>query len=102
MKIQLKLTPKEEYIYEERRTWIGRLLLKPRVVSSPAAVEPKYTPAVIDPTKVDFAFIDDDGDINIRYAGSEDYYAFKYDEDVFDRICEEVGKKTSKLRGFSK
>lgn len=32
MRVHLKLTPKEEYILEERRTWLGRLLRKPRIV----------------------------------------------------------------------
>lgn len=63
---------------------------------------PLYTPAIIDETKLDFAFIDEDGDINIRYAGSGEYYAIKNTQGLFDTINSAINNKTHKIRGLGK
>jgi hypothetical protein len=63
--------------------------------------KPIYTPAVIDETKIGFAFIDDDGDVNIRMRDDDTYYSAKNIDNLFDRICDMVNNRRLKIKGFS-
>lgn len=88
MKVELKVSAKVEEVKGAPKR--GR----------PKKQEPIYTPAVIDASRIDFAFIDEDGDINIRFAGTEEYYAIKYSESLFSDICFIVGEKVPKIKGL--
>ncbi len=68
----------------------------------PKKCAPMYTPAVIDASRIDFAFVDEEGDINIRYVGTEEYYAIQHSEGLFDKICDIVDNKFPKVKGLSK
>ncbi len=88
MKVELKVSAKVEEVKGAPKR--GR----------PKKREPMYTPAVIDASRIDFAFIDEEGDINIRFAGTDEYYAIKYSDTLFDSICSIVGDKVPKVKGL--
>lgn len=70
--------------------------------SKPKNVKPIYTPAIIASSKIDFAFKDEDGDITVKYAGTDEYYAIQDTGDILDTIEEIIESKPSKTRGFGK
>ena len=59
-----------------------------------------YTPIIIDLAKIDFSFVDDEGDLNIRYIGEGDYCALKYSKQLFDAINNTIENKALKIQGF--
>lgn len=93
----LRVTQRVEF---KRQSIIDRILRRRPEVISPAEEEVTYTPTIIDINKIDFSFIDDEGDINIRYTGEGEYYALEYDEDLFDAINKAVDRKSMKIVGF--
>jgi hypothetical protein len=70
--------------------------------AKPKNVKPIYTPAIIASSKIDFAFKDEDGDITVKYAGTDEYYAIQDTGDILDTIEEIIESKPSKTRGFGK
>lgn len=90
MKVNLRVTPKDVAVEGPPKR--GR----------PKKKEPIYTPAVVDATKIDFAFIDENGDINIRFAGTDDYYAIQNTDNLFDDIVKIVEGKSHRIRGLGK
>lgn len=70
--------------------------------AKPKNVKPIYTPAVIASSKIDFAYKDEDGDITVKYAGTDEYYAIEDTGGVLDAIEEIIESKPSKTRGFGK
>ena len=70
--------------------------------SKPKNVKPIYTPAIIASSKIDFAFKDEDGDITVKYAGTDEYYAIQDTGDILDTIEGIIESKPSKTRGFGK
>lgn len=70
--------------------------------AKPKNVKPIYTPAIIASSKIDFAFKDEDGDITVKYAGTDEYYAIQDTGDVLDTIEKIIESQPSKTRGFGK
>lgn len=70
--------------------------------AKPKNVRPIYTPAVIASSKIDFAYKDEDGDITVKYAGTDEYYAIQDTGDILDTIEGIIESKPSKTRGFGK
>lgn len=70
--------------------------------AKPKNAKPIYTPAIIASSKIDFAFKDEDGDITVKYAGTDEYYAIQDTGDILDTIEEIIESKPSKTRGFGK
>lgn len=68
----------------------------------PKNVKPIYTPAVIASSKIDFAYKDEDGDITVKYAGTDEYYAIEDTGGVLDAIEEIVESRVTKTKGFGK
>ena len=97
MKAQLRVTPRPEF---KRQSFIDRILHKAPEMIEPLPTKRLYTPTIIDLTKIDFSFVDDEGDINIRYMGEGEYYALKYSRLLFDAINKAIEGKTPKVRGF--
>ena len=64
--------------------------------------KPIYTPAVIDDARIDFAFVDEDGDINIRIKDDSGLYIIRNTDNLFDRICDIVDNRHPKVRGLGK
>ena len=70
--------------------------------AKPKKTQPIYTPAVIASSKIDFAYKDEDGDITVKYAGTDEYYAIQDTGDVLNVIEEIIESKVSKTKGFGK
>lgn len=62
--------------------------------------KPVYTPAVIASSKIDFAYIDEDGDVTVKYAGTEEYYAIQNKEGLLDELNKIVENKFTAVKGF--
>jgi|WetSurSiteA1Bulk_404760.scaffolds.fasta_scaffold362996_1 hypothetical protein len=97
MKAQLRVTPRPEF---KKQSFIERILRKAPEMVEPLPTKRLYTPIIIDITKIDFSFVDDEGDINIRYTGECEYYALKYSKNLFDAINKAVDEKYPKVTGF--
>lgn len=70
--------------------------------AKPKNVKPIYTPAVIASSKIDFAYKDEDGDITVKYAGTDEYYAIEDTGGVLDAIEEIIESRVIKTKGFGK
>lgn len=70
--------------------------------TKPKKVEPIYTPAVIASSKIDFAYKDEEGDITVKYAGTDEYYVIQDTGKVLDAIEEIIESKVTKTKGFGK
>ena len=70
--------------------------------AKPKNVKPIYTPAVIASSKIDFAYKDEDGDITVKYAGTDEYYAIQDTGGVLDAIEEIIESRVTKTKGFGK
>ena len=89
MKVELRITVtrKAEPISTKR----GR----PRLVR-----EVMYTPAIIDASRVEFAYIDEDGDISLRYSGTGDYISVKNIGNLIDRIDAAIERRFPEVKGL--
>jgi hypothetical protein len=97
MKARLRVSPIPEF---KKQSFIERILRKAPEMVEPLPTHRLYTPTIIDLTKVDFSFVDDEGDINIRYAGEGDYYSLKYSRTLFDAINKAIEERYPKVKGF--
>ena len=88
MKVELRISVKKEEGTTPKR---GR----PKVVK-----EILYTPAIIDPSKVEFAYVDSDGEVNIKYAGSDEYFTVKNTNNLIDRLDSAIEKKLPEVKGL--
>jgi hypothetical protein len=70
--------------------------------TKPKKTQPIYTPAVIASSKIDFAYKDEDGDITVKYAGTDEYYAIQDTGDVLDVIEDIIESRVTKTKGFGK
>jgi len=97
MRANLRVSQKIEF---KRPSFLDRLLRRNPEVAIIPEEGVTYTPTIIDLTKIDFSFIDDEGDINIRYTGEGEYYALEYDDELFDAINKAIDKRPFKIPGF--
>ena len=97
MKARMRVIPRPQY---KRRTFMDFLLRRPPELIEPLPTGRLYTPTIIDLAKIDFSFVDDEGDLNIRYIGEGEYCALKYSKQLFDAINNTIENKTSKIQGF--
>ena len=97
MKARLRVSPIPQF---KKQSFIERILRKAPEMVEPLPTHRLYTPTIIDLTKVDFSFVDDEGDINIRYVGEGEYYSLKYSKELFEAINKAIEERYTKVRGF--
>lgn len=83
-----------------------RVMVKKEVGTTPKRGRPKtttkvaYTPAIIDPSKVEFAYIDQDGELNIKYIGTDEYFTVKNTNKLMDRLDAVIEKRFPEVKGL--
>ena len=90
MKVELRVTIE----VEDKAT-------KPKRGTPPKLKEEvRYTPALIDASRIDFAYVDEENDLNIRFAGSEDYFTVRNSDKLLDKIDAIIERKFPEVRGL--